>query len=190
MRKYVYPLDVVVPTCGKCNACAKMEEYTTGNFLVWCSPSSVCTPHPNCPELAKQQIMEDSNPDVAVRMQTDARGNRTIWCGEPQGAKADAGKPRLSIVPYEALARRVAVVREYGNRKYGDSENWKTVEPSRYKDAMLRHLFAWLADGDSLDGESGLPHFDHFLCNAVFLAEFEERRKEHEDDIGVAPDAG
>jgi len=106
-------------------------------------------------------------------------GNSTDLLGRnspDQTAKADAGKPRLSLVPLSAFTARVAAVREYGNKKYGDSENWKTVEPARYKDAMLRHLFAWLDNPDSVDEESGLPHFDHFLCNAAFLAWFEDVR--------------
>ena len=54
-------------------------------------------------------------------------------------AKADAGKPRLSLVPSEII-RDIARVREYGNDKYGDPENWKTVEPERYRDAAYRNM--------------------------------------------------
>ena len=92
-----------------------------------------------------------------------------------QTAKADSGKARLSLVPFSML-EPIAIIREYGNAKYGDSENWKTVEPDRYKDAMLRHLFAWLENSDSKDEESELPHFWHFLCNCAFIAEMEKNR--------------
>ena len=51
-----------------------------------------------------------------------------------QSAKADRGKLRLSLVPPEIIWD-VAVIREYGNLKYHDSENWRGVEVERYRDA-------------------------------------------------------
>ena len=38
-----------------------------------------------------------------------------------QTAKADAGKPRLTLVPSEII-RNIAIIREYGTKKYGDPE--------------------------------------------------------------------
>ena len=87
-----------------------------------------------------------------------------------QEAKADAGKPRLSLVPTQ-IFYDIARVREYGNKKYGSSDNWKTVEAQRYVDAMFRHLLAFVADPDGRDEESGLPHLWHLECNAAFLSE-------------------
>ncbi|MFQ7110280.1 MAG: dATP/dGTP diphosphohydrolase domain-containing protein [Anaerovoracaceae bacterium] len=88
-------------------------------------------------------------------------------------AKADAGKPRLSLVPSEII-RDIARVREYGNDKYGDPENWKTVEPERYRDAAYRHLLAYVDDPAGVDEESGLPHLWHLACNVAFLCEREK----------------
>lgn len=92
-----------------------------------------------------------------------------------QSAKADAGKPRLSLVPPEII-RNIAVIREYGNNKYpeGGPDNWKTVEPERYRDALYRHWLAYLEDPASVDEESGLPHLWHMACNAAFLCELEK----------------
>lgn len=56
-------------------------------------------------------------------------------------AKHDAGKIRPTLLPVTAL-ERVAEVREYGCRKYGDPENWRKAEPQRYLDALMRHLWA------------------------------------------------
>ena len=47
-----------------------------------------------------------------------------------QEAKADAGKLELDLVPVQIL-RDIAQVRMYGNAKYGDPDNWKTVELRR-----------------------------------------------------------
>ena len=87
-----------------------------------------------------------------------------------QAAKADAGKPRLSLVPPQII-RDVARIREYGNAKYGDPENWRTVEPERYINAAYRHLIAFAEDPKSVDEESGLPHLWHCECNLAFLSE-------------------
>ena len=90
-----------------------------------------------------------------------------------QEAKADTGKPRLTLVPRRILYD-IARIREYGNRKYGDPENWKTVETERYRDAAFRHFMAYLDDPHGVDEESGLPHLWHLACNIAFLCEMED----------------
>lgn len=89
-----------------------------------------------------------------------------------QEAKADAGKPRLTLVPRRILTA-VARVREYGCEKYGDPENWRQVDPQRYRDAAFRHFLAYLDDPTGTDEESGLPHLAHLACNIAFLCEME-----------------
>lgn len=92
-----------------------------------------------------------------------------------QEAKADAGKPRLSLVPSEII-RCIAAVREFGNHKYGDPENWRTVKIERYRDAAYRHLLDYIDDPAGVDEESGLPHLWHLACNIAFLCELEKER--------------
>lgn len=89
-----------------------------------------------------------------------------------QTAKADKGKPRLSLVPTRAV-EGIARIREYGCNKYpvGGEDNWKDVEPQRYIDALLRHAFAFKDDPLGVDKESGLPHLWHLMCNGAFLCE-------------------
>ena len=87
-----------------------------------------------------------------------------------QTAKADAGKPRLSLVsPY--LIEAGGTVRTYGTEKYGDSENWREVDPERYKDALMRHWVEYMKNPLSVDSESGLLHIDHVACNVSFPVE-------------------
>lgn len=86
----------------------------------------------------------------------------------PQSAKADAGKLELDLVPVQIL-RDIAQVRMYGNAKYGDPDNWKTVELRRYINALLRHLLAFLEEHDSKDEESGIEHYKHMACNMAFI---------------------
>lgn len=87
-----------------------------------------------------------------------------------QEAKADAGKLEIDLVPMQ-IVRDVAEVRMYGNEKYGDPDNWKTVELRRFINALLRHTLAFAEDNRSVDEESGIPHYKHIACNLAFICE-------------------
>lgn len=91
-----------------------------------------------------------------------------------QTAKADNGKPQLTLVPMKILPA-IARIREYGNKKYKSSDNWKTVNPTRYRDAAMRHMVAYVEDPASVDSESGLPHLWHLACNIAFLISMENK---------------
>lgn len=95
--------------------------------------------------------------------------------------KADGGKPKLSLVPTEII-KDIARIREYGCKKYpeGGPNNWRLVEPERYRDAAFRHLLAYIEDPEGLDEESGFPHLWHLACNVAFLCELEKIRKTDE----------
>ena len=90
-----------------------------------------------------------------------------------QSVKADAGKDRLTLVP-RRIIWDIAKIRMYGTAKYHDPENWKNVEIERYRDAAMRHFFAYLDDPQSVDQESGLKHLWHLACNIAFLCEMED----------------
>ena len=92
---------------------------------------------------------------------------------ENQTAKADAGKLQIHLVPVQ-IVRDIAEVRMYGNKKYGDPENWRQVSPERYRDALARHFLAYLENPDSVDEESGIKHLKHMACNLAFLCEMEK----------------
>lgn len=80
--------------------------------------------------------------------------------------KADAGKPRYSLLPWEALAVVVEVM-EVGARKYAP-HSWRTVEDcaARYADAAQRHLAAVMR-GETRDEETGLPHKAHAIASLL-----------------------
>lgn len=94
-----------------------------------------------------------------------------------QTIKADAGKRQLTLVPTQII-EDIAEVREYGNRKYGDSESWRRVEIQRYRDALFRHLIAYVRDPQGVDEESGIPHYKHMACNLAFICEMEHWAQE------------
>ena len=90
-----------------------------------------------------------------------------------QDIKADNGKPRVTLVPLQII-RDIARVREFGLQKYKEKESWKSVEPERYRDALLRHCMLYIEDPFGLDEESGLPHLWHLACNVAFLCELQK----------------
>ena len=92
-----------------------------------------------------------------------------------QIAKRDAGKPRPTLVPTRIIWA-ITRVREFGCKKYKDPDNWKKVEPQRYRDAAYRHWLAYLENVDSIDEESGLPSLWHLLTDIGFLVALERGR--------------
>lgn len=94
-----------------------------------------------------------------------------------QTAKRDAGKPKLTLVPHQIIYD-IARVREYGNAKYLDPDNWQTIEIERYRDAAFRHLLKYLREPQGRDDESGLTHLAHLACNVAFLCEMEKEEKQ------------
>ena len=89
---------------------------------------------------------------------------------DSQGAKADSGKPTLSLVP-KRIIYEIEKVRSFGVKKYKDPDNWKQVEIERYHEALLRHTLAVWEDINARDKESGLLHLSHIACNVAFLLE-------------------
>ena len=96
----------------------------------------------------------------------------TPYTGEKlPGAKSDTGKIKPHEVPKEVILA-IAKVRQYGNAKYADPENWMRVEPEKFHDALLRHVLAMWNDPYAVDPESHLPHLWHLVTNAAFLCHF------------------
>lgn len=92
-------------------------------------------------------------------------------------AKADAGKLEIDLVPPQII-RDISEVRMYGNQKYHDPNNWKTVELRRYVNALLRHTLAFMEDINSVDEESGIKHYKHMACNMSFICEMMKEEQE------------
>ena len=90
--------------------------------------------------------------------------------------KFDLGKTRLSLIEPNFI-EGVGKVLTFGAEKYA-ANGWQNLpkeELYRYKDAMLRHIMAYLK-GEYADPESGIPHLDHAATNIMFLKYFEEQK--------------
>lgn len=113
-----------------------------------------------------------------------AANKETLAQGLPsQADRFNAGKPKLSFLLSAPHAiQGVAKVMEFGAAKYS-RDNWlKGLPYSEIVDSLLRHASSFNS-GENLDEDSGLPHVDHMLCNALFLAELFRTKQEFDDRI-------
>lgn len=117
------------------------------------------------PEVESEQVESES---VKVESEEPEKPQPTY------PGKDTTGKARLSLVP-PGIIEAVGEVRTFGCKKYGASDNWKTVKPEFYVDALMRHLVRYLRDPKAKDPESGLSHLAHMATNIAFLIEMEDK---------------
>ncbi len=81
------------------------------------------------------------------------------------GLKFDSEKPRMDLLPMDALME-IAKVLTFGAKKYGD-KNWeKGIARGRLRAAQMRHDAA-VEMGQELDPESGYLHVAHKACDVL-----------------------
>jgi len=68
------------------------------------------------------------------------------------------------------MMEEVSRVREFGVKKHGSVDGWKTTTPLEHYDAAERHIRK-LMDGEWMDLESGLSHAAHAICDLMFEIE-------------------
>lgn len=118
------------------------------------------------------QWLSDHGEDVDQRLLRFGPKKAEVPEVPDQKAKADAGKPRLTLVPTQIIFD-IAEVREYGCLKYKDPDNWKKVEEERYWEAAYRHFLKCVGDHKAVDPESGISHLKHLVCNLAFICDME-----------------
>ena len=99
-----------------------------------------------------------------------------------QGVKYDQGKPRPSLIPWDALWEVLKVL-EAGAKKYAP-DNWKIVPDAeeRYREAIGRH-YKDLMCGVTKDKDDGLHPAAHIACCCLFLLWFAIRKPSVERTI-------
>lgn len=95
------------------------------------------------------------------------------------GKKYDKGKPRLSLIPREAM-EGTAKALGYGADKYGTYNFTGGLAYTRLTDATLRHIYAFLS-GEDNDPESGLNHIHHAAATLALLQYMLARKPEMDD---------
>lgn len=96
-----------------------------------------------------------------------------------EGIKYDEDKPRMDLIPSEALLE-IAKVMGFGAEKYGD-HNWRNgMNWSRIYAAAQRHMAKWNS-GDTYDEETKLNHLAHACVNMIFLLYYTEKGVGNDD---------
>ena len=72
-----------------------------------------------------QKMVEDAFKEAGDKTVREAL-SKEIKPLNKQEAKADAGKPQLTLVPRQILFD-IAEVRMFGTAKYGDPDNWEKL---------------------------------------------------------------
>lgn len=106
------------------------------------------------------------------------------------GQKFDDGKLEMGefFSQFPKALEGLCIVAQYGKNKYSEGNgnvNFKEVPNAikRYKDAMVRHMMAYLS-GEYIDKESKKPHLFHLMWNVSALIELEqELTRECKTDI-------
>lgn len=96
------------------------------------------------------------------------------------GARANLGKPSLSLVPLHLFAGAARIFMA-GTLKYAEW-NWaKGMKWSIPFDCLLRHLFKFWYFGEECDPETGEHHLDYVICNLVMLRHYIKGYTEGDD---------
>ena len=117
---------------------------------------------------------------VSERSHTE---KQTIASTEHPGAKKyDGGKAPIGrglLERFPRALRQVALVSEYGARKYGTYDGWEKLPDAfqRYNDGHGRHDNARYIEGEYDDGDSGLPHLAQRAWNALATLELALRNE-------------
>jgi len=90
------------------------------------------------------------------------------------GNRYNKGKSEWGLVDWEIVEDMVSVL-EFGKRKYSDWNWFKGLYVVATIESLLRHTFAILR-GEDIDKDSGLPHYAHIMCNAMFLGRMMKSR--------------
>ena len=159
------------------------DEYLVGWIGNWCNMCEYTGHSSRCAVCKIDYAEEGGSTIVPVHfvMHVDAKPKEETNMetkDSSQNAKSDYGKPQLALVPIEDLWKAIAAIREYGNEKYHDPNNWKNVSIDRYHNALLRHIAACANDINAKDAESGFPHLWHAACNMAFIMALQKMEKE------------
>jgi hypothetical protein len=95
------------------------------------------------------------------------------------GTKNDQGKPRISLIPKEALWG-MAQALTHGAEKYGTYNFKLGISYTRLADAASRHLSAFI-DGEDIDADSGNNHLFHALASLAMLTYMHAKRPDMDD---------
>ena len=95
------------------------------------------------------------------------------------GLRYNSGKVRADLIPFDVIWH-LSKVLEVGAKKYAD-RNWELgMSWMSVVGCLMRHLIKFVS-GNDIDKETGLPHIDLVMINAVFLSRYFRTKKQFDD---------
>ncbi len=166
--------------------CEDSEGATTGNVIhaeIAALDDAAAMQHKHLLRMSKPKTIYVTHKPCAACMRAIAFAGITEIVEVTEGIKHDKNKLKLSLIPTQ-LINGVGEVMSFGARKY-TKNNWRNLDdPTRYLDALMRHLEAYRG-GEEFDEETGLPHLAHLATNAGFLLFFDEERSGWQEENGL-----
>jgi hypothetical protein len=89
---------------------------------------------------------------------------RSVICDPPQSAV----KSRPDLLPPAALLAAGMSMAGRTDRDEGSDMGYMTIQASKYRASLLRHVLAYLG-GETVDADSGLSPLAHVISNAAIL---------------------
>jgi len=96
-----------------------------------------------------------------------------------EGDKLDQGKPKVSLIPTEAILE-MAKAFTYGANKYEADNFKKGIAYRKLIDAALRHILA-ISAGEDVDDESKNNHVGHAMASLAMLCYMMKHRPDLDD---------
>jgi hypothetical protein len=116
----------------------------------------------------------------SMRALRDAEGHLVSPPMPTVGAKFDEAKLPYELLPDDAIEEVVKVL-QFGAKKYAP-HNWeKGISLRRVYAAIRRHGVAVMR-GEDNDPETGLSHWAHLMCEAMFALTYTLRQTPNTDD--------
>lgn len=179
-------VDEIKNHCRYCNCGKRLTEREKEMYHYRCENCELKEMeihHYKC-EQQKQEARVPELEELSIKGRDDSLSAMPYMFAASQQLKADAGKFEIDRLDLQMFFD-IDEVRKYGEIKYGKegSKNWFKVPAIKYVRAIVRHLFAMLTHGlRSRDAESGIEHYKHVACNAMFLCKLLKKENYKEEE--------
>ena len=96
-----------------------------------------------------------------------------------KGLRFNEGKVRTDLLPFDVIWH-ISKVLQAGAEKYAD-RNWELgLSWMTCVGCLMRHLIKFVS-GNDIDKETGIPHIDLVMINAIFLSRYFRQNKDYDD---------
>jgi len=87
-------------------------------------------------------------------------------------------KLRYDLIPWDSVTEIARVMTAANLTGTHGEDSWKTMDPKKNKQSILRHLMAYL-NGEVIDPQFNLMHLSHLATRLLFEIQYEKERSCH-----------